>query len=98
MPNYIIEAEKLYTFWYNLRVKYYAETITNLDSTNHATYCYKRLEEEAWGTPTNWQLFYNRVRDSSWPECQTEEEFKLLPVWIQQELVTVFGYQPQTLI
>lgn len=43
---------------------------------------------------TTWQEFYNNIRDPSWPICDQEEDFGLLPERIQQEVVTVFGYRP----
>lgn len=35
---------------------------------------------------------YQNVKDDSWPVCNTEEEFKLLPSWIQEECNTVHGF------
>lgn len=37
--------------------------------------------------------FYNDVRDSSWPDCNTIEDFKLLPDWIQQECNTIHNFE-----
>jgi hypothetical protein len=31
------------------------------------------------------QNFYQDVKDPTWPECRSEEEFRLLPEWIQEE-------------
>lgn len=42
-----------------------------------------------------WNHWYQRVRDSSWPECKQEEDFFLLPDWIQKELIEVFNYKPR---
>ena len=39
---------------------------------------------------------YQNVKDASWPECSTKEEFELLPAWIQEECNTIHnfsGYQ-----
>ena len=41
-----------------------------------------------------WSEFYNQIRDPSWPDCPTEEQFSTLPAHIQQECQTVFGYVP----
>jgi hypothetical protein len=41
-----------------------------------------------------WQEFYQQIRDPSWPDCAIEEEFDSLPKHIQQECISVFGYQP----
>lgn len=43
---------------------------------------------------STWQEFYNEIRDPSWPECPTEDDFQQLPNHIQQECQDQFGYQP----
>ena len=42
---------------------------------------------------STWQEFYNEIRDPSWPDCATEDDFLQLPDHIQQECQSVFGYQ-----
>lgn len=42
---------------------------------------------------SKWQLFYNSIKDISWPACETEAEFKNLPNWIQDEILTVHNGQ-----
>jgi MoaA/NifB/PqqE/SkfB family radical SAM enzyme len=41
---------------------------------------------------STWKDFYSAVRDPQWPDCEYEEDFKLLPAAIQQECVDQFGY------
>ena len=43
---------------------------------------------------STWQEFYSSIRDPDWPDCDQEQDFKLLPDHIQTECCTVFGYQP----
>ena len=43
---------------------------------------------------STWKEFYSAVRDPQWPECEHEEDFKLLPESIQQECIDNFGYVP----
>ena len=43
---------------------------------------------------STWKEFYSAIRDSQWPECDREEDFKLLPESIQQECINDFGYAP----
>lgn len=43
---------------------------------------------------TQWADFYNSIKDASWPNCDHEKDFALLPDYIQQECKEVFGYQP----
>lgn len=42
----------------------------------------------------NWEDHYNRLKGPDWPSCPPEEDFNLLPDWVQQELIIVFGYDP----
>lgn len=41
-----------------------------------------------------WQIFYKNVKDSSWPDCEREQDFDLLPDHVQNELVSNFKYVP----
>jgi hypothetical protein len=43
---------------------------------------------------STWKEFYSVVRDPQWPECEHEEDFKLLPESIQQECIDNFRYVP----
>ena len=39
-------------------------------------------------------LFYNGVKDPSWPECKRESDFHDLPEHIKKECIETFGYTP----
>lgn len=39
--------------------------------------------------------FYNNVRDSAWPDCNSEDDYSQLPANIQKELQEIFGYVPK---
>jgi organic radical activating enzyme len=41
---------------------------------------------------TPWQEFYLSIKDSSWPDCDHEQDFLSLPQWIQDECQQVHGY------
>jgi MoaA/NifB/PqqE/SkfB family radical SAM enzyme len=43
---------------------------------------------------STWQEFYQQIRDPSWPDCSSEDQFQYLPEHIQQECVQIFGYNP----
>ena len=43
---------------------------------------------------SQWAAWYHRIRDSSWPDCPTEQCFVNLPDHIRKECVEVFGYYP----
>lgn len=38
---------------------------------------------------------YNNVKDSSWPDCNSWEEFSQLPLHIQNECIEVFNFGPE---
>lgn len=42
----------------------------------------------------SFRIFYNNVKDPSWPECLNETDFYLLPAHIKDECINVFGYHP----
>jgi hypothetical protein len=41
-----------------------------------------------------WQEFYNSIRNSDWPECDTEDEFINLPDSIKEFCINKIGYTP----
>ena len=43
---------------------------------------------------STWHQFYQAVRDPSWPDCDTEDSYPLLPDFIRQECETVHSYVP----
>jgi hypothetical protein len=45
---------------------------------------------------TAWQIFYENVKDQSWPNCDTEQDFDLLPDHVKQECQHTHGYAPQS--
>jgi hypothetical protein len=42
---------------------------------------------------TQWQQFYQSIRDASWPDCATENEFDQLPAEVQHEILHVHNGQ-----
>jgi 16S rRNA G966 N2-methylase RsmD len=43
-------------------------------------------------TPTQWMIFYKKIKDPSWPDCYNEHQFYSLPDWIKHEIVTQHSY------
>jgi hypothetical protein len=39
-----------------------------------------------------WLQSYNRIKDSSWPECKSPEDFLTLPAHIQDECITLHNF------
>lgn len=46
---------------------------------------------------STWQEFYQQIRDPSWPDCDSEDQFHTLPAEIQAECQDIFGYVPGSL-
>lgn len=44
---------------------------------------------------TNWLNAYNSIKADTWPECNSEEDFYLLPESIQAECRDVFKLDPE---
>lgn len=42
-----------------------------------------------------WQNWYERIRDISWPDCPSEQDFWTLPESVRTECIQVFGYKPK---
>ena len=42
-----------------------------------------------------WLNWYNQIKDSSWPDCTSENDFYSLPTHIQTKCIEVFGYIPK---
>ena len=40
-------------------------------------------------TPTSIDVFYNRIKDPSWPVCNNWQQWQQLPQWIQQECIDI---------
>jgi glycine amidinotransferase len=43
-------------------------------------------------TSVDFKVFYNNVKDPSWPDCESLKEFRLLPDHIQQECIDVHKF------
>jgi len=41
-----------------------------------------------------WLMFYDSIKDETWPPCVYEDEFRYLPEYIQQECIDTFNYNP----
>lgn len=98
LPAHLPAAQKIYDFWYDLRVAKYVKEFQNLTLADNAYFYHARSQEQIHGTlrksPTQWRAFYENVRDPSWPDCKNERDFHKLPDHVKHELITVFKYQP----
>lgn len=45
----------------------------------------------------NWKIAYNQIRDPSWPECNTVDQWLALPNSIRQECAQVHNFTPEIL-
>lgn len=44
--------------------------------------------------PNNWINWYNQIRGENWPDCNVEQDFHLLPINLQLELINNYNYDP----
>lgn len=49
------------------------------------------------GFDQNWYRSYSAIRDTSWPDCDTVDDWNLLPAQVQQECQEVHGLSPELL-
>jgi hypothetical protein len=47
---------------------------------------------------SDWATAYNQVRDASWPNCSSVDDYKNLPKHIQDECQTVHGIDPDSFL
>ena len=52
----------------------------------HWSYSHRREAEISTIVDPIWRSFYNAIRDTSWPECETESHLSQLPQRIQDEV------------
>lgn len=58
----------------------------------HWSYIHRRESSESMLTKTldhQWSEFYNKIKDPSWPDCLTVNDFDQLPEFIKQEIVKI---------
>lgn len=46
-------------------------------------------------TESEWCKVYQSIKDDSWPDCNSYNDFKLLPGWIQEECVSMHKVSPE---
>lgn len=91
LPTQIDTATQLYQSWYNLRVHPLKQLFDQLTSEQKQNSIRIRKLHETQGQPSPWQYVYDRIRDSSWPDCNSEKDFYKLPDSIQSELINSLG-------
>lgn len=42
-----------------------------------------------------WQESYRQIKDLSWPDCDTAEDWQALPPWVRQECQQLHGFDPE---
>jgi hypothetical protein len=47
---------------------------------------------------TQWCIFYQNIKDHSWPSCESPDDLDQLPGWIQDEIKNVFGWQDEIIV
>lgn len=80
----------------NNRQAYTLDELTNIINKLYPYNRYISVNIKVGRSHTAWLSFYEQVKDPSWPDCDTEEEFIKLPEHIQNECITQFGYRPKS--
>ena len=55
----------------------------------HWSYLHRRELDPITVLKTEWNRFYQTIKDPQWPSCDTQEEFDQLPESIRHEIITV---------
>ena len=76
--------------WADIEFDTLVETARALALTNNK---YITLGVPVNNAETHWLSFYQLIKDASWPECDNEADFDLLPDEIKKECRDKFGYQ-----
>jgi hypothetical protein len=45
-----------------------------------------------------WCIFYQNIKDTSWPSCESPDDLDQLPGWIQDEIKNVFEWQDEVIV
>jgi hypothetical protein len=91
LPIQLDTATRLYQSWYKYRVAPLKQMFEQLSSIEKQSSIQTRLDHEKNGQPSPWWYVYNRIKDQSWPDCNTEQDFVNLPDSIQQEVIQNLG-------
>ena len=86
---YMFNFDKILNFMY----KHKLQNILSIDDivpTYSRDYAIKNVSN------LSFNIFYNNVKSDSWPDCETEEDFRNLPDEIKKECINKFGYVPST--
>ena len=54
----------------------------------HWSYLHRREASVAEAQLKWWQTYYKNIKDTSWPQCPTPDDFASLPKFIQHEIIT----------
>jgi hypothetical protein len=87
------DVEKNHKIFFQLAEKNLVEMKKICDNLKISyNYIYRILP--IFDTMNPWSIFYNSVRDESWPDCWSEKDFVNLPQSIKDECIHVHGYKP----
>jgi hypothetical protein len=95
MPKFFMSEYEMYM---NYLITAHPEKVNKLidiDEDNSFLSIEHTIKSNSMNNQTKWITFYEQVRDNSWPDCCCEEDFYKLPNHIQDECITVFGYNPK---
>ena len=89
-----------YDMYINYLLKFHPDKLHNMiDLNSHPLFLSIKhtITSNSMNSQTSWLTFYEQIRDKSWPDCEHEKDFDQLPLYIQKEIIEVFGYTPTEL-
>ena len=84
-----------YDLYSNYMISNYSDAVELIELTNEYYSFVNPITSNSLSNQTKWLTFYQQIKDDSWPECNSEEEFSTLPLEIQTECIEVHGYKPK---
>jgi hypothetical protein len=83
-----------YELYNNYLIEYFSDRVWKLLPYDRQKFSSIRPEVKTINkdAKTQWLNFYDQVKDESWPDCSSEEEFYNLPKEIQDECINIHGY------
>jgi hypothetical protein len=71
------------------------ELIQMLSARYQQDFISVNIDNKSYSNNNNaWLTFYYSIKDSSWPDCWSESDFKNLPDHVQKECIETFHYTP----
>lgn len=82
--------------WMTRRALQIIQTVNPQRCVFHWSYLHRREKDERLARNELWTVFYNNIKDPSWPDCDHYWDLDKLPTKIQREIIQDFEWTWQT--